>query len=165
VTRRLSHLNARGEARMVDVGGKPVTAREAAARAEVRMAPGTVKLLAAGGLPKGDAFAAARLAGILAAKRTDELIPLCHSLPLSSVEVLFKTRRDGVVIDARARVEERTGVEMEALVAASVAALTLYDMAKAVDKGMVIGPVHLVSKTGGKSDWRLPLPPKRKKRP
>lgn len=149
--KKLSHLDARGEARMVDVGAKPVTSREAAARAEVRMAAGTVKLLAAGGLPKGDAFAAARLAGILAAKRTDELIPLCHSLPVSSVDVQFKMRRNAVVIDTRARVEGRTGVEMEALVAASVAALTLYDMAKAVDKGIVIGPIYLISKTGGRS--------------
>ncbi len=149
--KRLTHLNDRGEARMVDVGFKPETERAAVARGLVRMAPGTVKLLTAGGLPKGDALAAARLAGILAAKRVDELIPLCHTLPLTAVDVSFRVRRTHVEITARAALRGRTGVEMEALAAVSIAALTLYDMAKAVDKNMVIGPVYLLEKTGGRS--------------
>jgi cyclic pyranopterin phosphate synthase len=149
--KKLTHLNRRGEARMVDVGGKPETERSATARGSIRMAPGTVKLLTAGGLPKGDALAAARIAGILAAKRTDELIPLCHALPLSSVEMSFVVRRTGVEITARAALRGKTGVEMEALTAVSLAALTLYDMAKAVDKEMVIGPIYLSEKTGGRS--------------
>jgi cyclic pyranopterin phosphate synthase len=151
---RLTHLNDKGEARMVDVGAKPPTHREAVARGFVKMSPALPPILAAGGLPKGDAFAAARLAGIMAAKRTDELIPLCHSLRLTSVEVSFKIRRDGVGIETIARCESRTGVEMEALTAVSIAALTLYDMGKALDKGMTIESIHLVSKKGGKSgDW------------
>lgn len=153
--KKLTHLNARGEARMVDVGAKPETERTATARGFVRMSRGTVRLLAAGGLPKGDALAAARLAGIMAAKKTPELIPLCHALPLTAAEVFFKVRRDGVEITARAAVRGRTGVEMEALTAVSIAALTLYDMAKAVDKGMVIEDVYLMEKTGGRSgDFR-----------
>lgn len=155
--KKLTHLDARGRARMVDVGGKPVTERTATAGAFIRMKPGTVRLLAAGGLPKGDALAAARLAGILAAKRTDELIPLCHSLPLTACAVDFRVRRNGVEITARASTHGQTGVEMEALAAASLAALTLYDMAKAVDKGMTIEAVQLLEKTGGRSgDFRRP---------
>ena len=149
--RRLTHLDGRGRARMVDVGGKPVTERTAAARAFVRMKPGTVRLLTAGGLPKGDALAAARLAGILAAKRTDELIPLCHTLPLTSCVVDFKVHRKGVEVTAKTATRAQTGVEMEALAAVSVAALTLYDMAKAVDRGMTIEGVCVIEKTGGRS--------------
>jgi cyclic pyranopterin phosphate synthase len=130
---------------MVDVGAKPVSRRRAVARALVRMAPETAARL--GELPKGDALMTAQLAGIMAAKRTSELIPLCHPLPLSVVEVELTVVADGVAIEAAAETTARTGVEMEALTAASVAALTVYDMAKAIDKAMVITDVTLVSKT------------------
>jgi cyclic pyranopterin phosphate synthase len=130
---------------MVDVGEKPVSARRATARAELRMAPETARRLH--DLPKGDALASAQLAGIMAAKRTSELIPLCHPLPLSHVEVELTVRDDRVEIAATAATTGQTGVEMEALVAASVAGLTLYDMAKAVDKEMVLSDVRLVAKT------------------
>jgi cyclic pyranopterin monophosphate synthase len=141
----LSHVDASGELRMVDVGGKPVSRRRAVARARLKTAPETVGRL--GALPKGDALAAARLAGIMAAKRTSELIPLCHPLALSRVSVELELEKDGVAIVASAETIAQTGVEMEALVAATVAALTLYDMAKAIDKGMVVEAVELVEKT------------------
>jgi cyclic pyranopterin phosphate synthase len=130
---------------MVDVGAKPVSRRRAVAQAVVRMAPATATRLR--DLPKGDALAAAQLAGIMAAKRTSELIPLCHPLPLSVVDVRLDVADDAVLVEAAAETTAQTGVEMEALVAASVAALTVYDMAKAVDKGMVVESVRLLSKT------------------
>jgi len=142
-----SHLDATGAARMVDVGHKPLQARAATAVGELVCQPATIDLLRAQALPKGDVLAAARLAGILAAKRTDELIPLCHGLPLDSVSVDFDVHADRVVITATARTTARTGVEMEALVAVTVAGLTLYDMMKAVDKTMVLGAVHVTAKT------------------
>lgn len=157
MSRTFTHLNARGEAHMVDVGDKPVSHREARASARVRMAAETLVRLVEGGLPKGDVLATARIAGIQAAKRTAELIPLCHALPLSSVRIDFDIdpALPGVLVEARCRVEGRTGVEMEALTAASVACLTLYDMCKAVDKAMVVEALQLERKTGGKSgDWQ-----------
>jgi cyclic pyranopterin monophosphate synthase len=141
----LSHVDDSGSVRMVDVGAKPMSKRRAVARAAVRMAPETARRL--GELPKGDAIATAQLAGIMAAKRTSELIPLCHPLPLSLVEVSLDVVADGVEITAAAETTAQTGVEMEALVAASVAALTVYDMAKAVDNGMIVADVALVEKT------------------
>jgi cyclic pyranopterin monophosphate synthase len=141
----LSHVDASGEVRMVDVGEKPFSRRRAVARAEVRMAPETARRL--GDLPKGDALAVARLAGIMAAKRTSELIPLCHPLPVSHIDVSLDVGVNSVQIIAAVETTAQTGVEMEALVAASVAALTVYDMAKAIDKGMVIGEVQLIEKT------------------
>lgn len=155
----LTHLDEQGQARMVDVGHKAETAREAVARAEVHMSPATLSLLAAGQMPKGDVLAVARVAGILAAKRTGELIPLCHPLPLTRVEVHFRLdpERSLVEVEARVATVARTGVEMEALTAAAVAALTLYDMAKAVEKGITIQNLRLVRKTGGKSGtWERP---------
>jgi cyclic pyranopterin monophosphate synthase len=140
----LSHVDESGEVRMVDVGGKPVQRRRARARAVVRMAPETALRLA--DLPKGDALGAARIAGIMAAKRTSELIPLCHPLPLSHVAVELRVGDGAVEIEASAETAAQTGVEMEALVAASVAALTIYDMAKGVDSGMEIGEVRLLEK-------------------
>jgi cyclic pyranopterin phosphate synthase len=141
----LSHVDAAGDVRMVDVGAKPLSRRFAHARARIRMAPETIRML--GALPKGDALGTARLAGIMAAKRTSDLIPLCHPLPLTHVDVELAVRDDSVEIDASASTTAQTGVEMEALVAAAVAALTLYDMAKAVDKKMVVEEVRLVEKT------------------
>jgi cyclic pyranopterin phosphate synthase len=141
----LSHVDESGGVRMVDVGGKDVSRRRAVARAEVRMAAETARILCE--LPKGDALATAQLAGIIAAKRTSDLIPLCHPLPLSHVEVTLAVGDDSVEIIASAETTAQTGVEMEALTAASVAALTVYDMAKAVDKGMRIVEVSLVEKT------------------
>jgi molybdenum cofactor biosynthesis protein MoaC len=155
--RRLTHLDAKGEARMVDVGEKAVSRREAVAEARVRMEPATLELLRSGRAPKGDVLATARIAGIQAAKRTSELIPLCHIVTLSGVEVRFTLDEalPGVHIVATARAHDRTGVEMEALVAASVAGLTLYDMLKAVDRGMTLTEVGLVAKSGGRSgDYR-----------
>ncbi len=140
----LSHVDDSGAVRMVDVGDKPVSRRRARARAVVRMAPETASRL--GELPKGDALGAARLAGIMAAKRTSELIPLCHPLPLTHVAVELQVGDGLVEIEASAETAAQTGVEMEALVAASVAALTIYDMAKAVDSGMEIGEVRLLEK-------------------
>jgi cyclic pyranopterin phosphate synthase len=140
----LSHVDESGEVRMVDVGSKPVSRRRARARAVVRMAPETASRLRE--LPKGDALAAARLAGIMAAKRTSELIPLCHPLPLTHVAVELDVGEDSVEIVASAETQAQTGVEMEALVAATVAALTVYDMAKGVDSGMEIGEVRLLEK-------------------
>jgi cyclic pyranopterin phosphate synthase len=141
----LSHVDDSGAVRMVDVGGKELSRRRAVARAEVRMASETARVLRE--LPKGDALATAQLAGIMAAKRTSELIPLCHPLPLTNVEVTLDVREDSVEIVAAAETTAQTGVEMEALTAASVAALTVYDMAKAVDKQMRIAEIVLVEKT------------------
>jgi cyclic pyranopterin phosphate synthase len=140
----LSHVDDAGEVRMVDVGAKPSSRRRARAAATVRMAPDTARRLRE--LPKGDALATARLAGIMAAKRTAELIPLCHPLPLSYVDLELTVRERGVEIVAEVRTVAQTGVEMEALVAASVAALTVYDMAKAVDKEMVVDELRLLEK-------------------
>lgn len=148
---KLSHVDARGRIRMVDVGNKAVTAREAVARGTVAMSATARRLIRGGGIKKGDPLQAARLAGIMAAKRTSELIPLCHPLPLTHVSVEITPTRGGYAIEARARTSAQTGVEMEALTAVAVAALTLYDMVKAVDKAMVIGDICLMEKTGGKS--------------
>lgn len=145
ITGELSHVDASGDVRMVDVGGKAPSRRTARATARVTMAPETVTRL--GALPKGDALATARLAGIIAAKRTSDLIPLCHPLPLTHVDVELTVVADGVEIEASASTTAQTGVEMEALVAASLAALTLYDMVKAIDKLMVVESVRLVEKT------------------
>jgi len=141
----LSHVTEAGDVRMVDVGGKPVSRRRAVARATVRMAPDTAQRLR--DLPKGDALATAQVAGIMAAKRTSELIPLCHPLPLSNVELTLEVTVDGVEITAVAEATAQTGVEMEALTAVSIAALTVYDMAKAIDKAMSVTDITLVDKT------------------
>ena len=155
---KLSHVREDGSLVMVDVGAKPATARTARAEARVRLSPAAAEALRAATLPKGDAFAAAQLAGIMAAKRTGDLIPLAHPIPLGAVDVDFAW--DGPTtlrIATRATTVGQTGVEMEAMVAASVAALTIYDMCKAVDKGIVVEGVRLLEKTGGKSgDWRPP---------
>jgi cyclic pyranopterin monophosphate synthase len=150
---RLTHLDEQGRARMVDVSGKPVTARVAIAKGSVLMAPETLKLVRDGEVKKGDVLAAARIAGVMAAKRTAELIPLCHPLPLDSVaiDLSFDTARSAVDIVATCRTTGRTGVEMESMTAVSVAALTIYDMCKAVDRGMRIVDVRLTHKSGGKS--------------
>lgn len=149
---RLSHLDRRGRARMVDVSAKAVTAREAVARGEVAMRSATLAAIAAGALPKGDVLAVARLAGIMAAKRTADLVPLCHPLPLSHVDVRLEPDPTGgrVRIESQVRVDARTGVEMEALTAVAVAGLTLYDMCKAIDRDMTIGAIRLVMKRGGR---------------
>ena len=136
---------------MVDVGAKPVTAREAVARGAIMMSLEALRLIRRGEVAKGDPLQAARLAGIMAAKETSALIPLCHPLPLSHVSVELTPARRGYTIEARVRTTAQTGVEMEALIAVSIAALTIYDMVKAVDKAMVIGDIRLVEKTGGKS--------------
>lgn len=154
---QLTHLNAAGEANMVDVADKPVTTREATAQARVRLLPETLAMIVEGRHAKGDVFAVCRIAGIQAAKKTPELIPLCHTLLLSSVKVDLQPDPETatVIITATCRLAGQTGVEMEALTAASVAALTLYDMCKAVDKGMVIEQVQLLEKRGGKSgEWK-----------
>ena len=142
-----SHLDSEGGARMVDVGEKAVVRRTATAAGRVSMSQETVALLREKALPKGDALNTARIAGVMAAKRTPDLIPLCHGLNLSAVDVEFEVGEDGIGVVATARARDRTGVEREALTAVSVAALTLYDMCKAVDKGMVIGEVRLLEKT------------------
>jgi cyclic pyranopterin monophosphate synthase len=147
----LSHLDEQGAARMVDVSAKPVTAREAVARGRITIAPPAMRLVRAGQLRKGGVVEVARLAGIMAAKRTSDTIPLCHPLPLAHVDVDLQPRRDGFVIEAHVRTDARTGAEMEALHAVAVAALTVYDMVKAADKGMTIGEIRLVRKTGGRS--------------
>lgn len=149
----LSHLNAAGEAHMVDVGAKAISARRARAEAWIRMQPQTLEMIASGTHAKGDVFAVARIAGIQAAKRCADLIPLCHSLGLDAVEVALTgvPERAAVRIHAECRLHGRTGVEMEALSAATVAALTIYDMCKAVDRGMVIEGVRLLEKSGGRS--------------
>ena len=152
---RLTHLDETGAARMVDVGAKEPTERRAVAEAAVRMSPQTARAVADGDAPKGDVLGTARLAGIMAAKRTHELIPLCHPLALSFVDVAAAVEEDRVTLRAEARLTGRTGVEMEALTAASVAALTVYDMVKGIEKGVEIEHVRLVEKTGGQSgDWR-----------
>lgn len=153
----LTHLDAAGRARMVDVGGKDVSSRQAVASALVRMTPATAARLVAGDLPKGDALAVARVAGIMAAKRTPDLIPLCHVVALAGVEVRVEVDAGAgcVRVDAVARAADRTGVEMEALVAASTAALAIYDMVKGVERGVVVERVQLEEKTGGvRGDWR-----------
>jgi cyclic pyranopterin monophosphate synthase len=151
----LTHLDESGAARMVDVSGKQVTRRRAVARAFVRMSADTAAAVAAGDAPKGDVLGVARIAGIQAAKRTGELIPLCHPLGLDHVDVRAALVDGGVAIEAEASVEGRTGVEMEAMTAASVAALTIYDMVKGIERGVRIESVELVAKSGGRSgDWR-----------
>jgi cyclic pyranopterin phosphate synthase len=155
MTGRLTHLDAEGRARMVDVSDKPATAREAVAAGFVRMAPETLALALSGKAKKGDVVTTAELAGVMAAKRTSDLIPLCHPLALSSVKVAVEPAEGGLAVVARVKTTGPTGVEMEALTAVSVAALTLYDMLKAVDKAMTIEAVRLVEKTGGASgDFR-----------
>ena len=151
----LTHLDESGAARMVDVGGKPATARSATATGRIAMRPATLAAIREGDLPKGDVLAVARIAGIMAAKKTGELIPLCHPLALDAVTLDFAFEDGALRVTARAALTGRTGVEMEALTAASVALLTIYDMAKAVQKDMTIEGVRLFEKTGGKSgDWR-----------
>jgi cyclic pyranopterin monophosphate synthase len=145
MTGELSHVDEQGQVRMVNVGDKPLSRRRASARATVRMAPETARRLKA--LPKGDALAAARLAGIMAAKRTSELIPLCHPLPLSGIDLSLDVEAEAVQVLAVVETVAQTGVEMEALVAVSVAALTVYDMAKGIDQGMVVEEVRLLEKT------------------
>ena len=149
----LTHLDAQGNARMVDVGGKAITSRSATAQASVVMLPATLQLIVAGGHKKGDVLAVARIAGIQAAKKCSDLIPLCHPLMLNSVKVDFEIDEavNRIIITAVCSLDGKTGVEMEALTAASVAALTIYDMCKAVDKGMVIEKICLQDKLGGKS--------------
>src|ERR1700694_2880090 len=155
--RGLSHLTPAGEARMVDVSGKAETVREAAARVTLRMKAATLAAVRAGQLAKGDVYAVARTAGILAAKRTPDLIPLCHPLRITGVDVSFTddTRRSTITVEARVRTVDKTGVEMEGLTAAAAAGLTIYDMVKAVDKGVVLTDLCLIEKSGGKSgSWR-----------
>ena len=153
----LTHLDEQGAARMVDVGGKAQSSRSATAAGRIRMSAETLAAVRDGSGPKGDVLAAARIAGIMAAKKTGELIPLCHPLALDTVSVDFTFADNAVEVTARAALTGKTGVEMEALTAATVALLTLYDMAKALEKGMVIENVRLLEKTGGKSgDWRAP---------
>ena len=151
----LTHFDGEGKPRMVDVSGKAETAREAVARGRVRLAPETLALVTAGRVGKGDVIGIAELAGIMGAKRTAELIPLCHPLALSSVTVRVTVAEPGLLVEATARTTGPTGVEMEALTAVSVACLTIYDMLKAAERGMVIEAIELVAKTGGKSgEWR-----------
>ncbi len=153
MTGQLTHLDAQGRATMVDVGEKAITGRTAKAAGEVRMAPATLAAIRDGDVPKGDVLAAARIAGIMAAKRTPEIIPLCHTLMLTKVAVDFKIDEiaSRVLITAEVRCKGQTGVEMEALTAVSAAALTIYDMAKALEKAMVIDNIRLLTKSGGKS--------------
>lgn len=150
-TRKLTHVDSEGRSRMVDVSAKEATRRVARAEAFVKMAPATLKLLRGNALPKGNALETARIAGIQAAKKTSDLIPLCHPLPLTHVDVSVSLTRDGVRLESTASTKAETGVEMEALSAAAVAALTLYDMCKAVEKGITIERIQLLEKTGGKS--------------
>ena len=152
---RLTHLDETGAAHMVDVGGKAVTAREAVATGRITMSSEAAAAIREGAVKKGDVLATARIAGIMAAKKTAELIPLCHPLPLTRVAIDLVPDDSGVTVTATAATDAKTGVEMEALTAVNVALLTVYDMAKALDKAMVIGDVRLLSKTGGKSgDWK-----------
>ncbi|WP_324743090.1 cyclic pyranopterin monophosphate synthase MoaC [Tsuneonella sp. CC-YZS046] len=152
---RLTHLDEQGHARMVDVGGKAETVRKAIATGRIRMSAQALAAIRDGDVPKGDVLAAARIAGIMAAKRTGELIPLCHPLALDAVTLDFAFEDDALRATATASLTGRTGVEMEAMVAVSIALLTIYDMAKAIDKAMVVEEVRLLSKSGGKSgDWR-----------
>jgi cyclic pyranopterin monophosphate synthase len=152
---QLTHLNDRGEAKMVDVADKAVTKRTAVAGGQVRMSLGTLEAILAGNAPKGDVLGTARIAGIMAAKQTANLIPLCHPLPLSQVVVELIPDRElpGIQIRSTVTIKAETGVEMEALTAVAIAALTLYDMAKALEKSMQIEKIRLISKTGGKSDF------------
>jgi cyclic pyranopterin phosphate synthase len=155
----LTHLDSRGQARMVDVGGKAASARSATATGRIRMSAEALTAVREGSGPKGDVLAAARIAGIMAAKKTAELIPLCHSLALDQVYVEFGFEDSAIRATATASLTGKTGVEMEAMTATSIALLTIYDMAKALDKGMVIEGVRLLAKSGGKSgDWRAPNP-------
>jgi cyclic pyranopterin phosphate synthase len=155
VPERLSHLDDQGGARMVDVGHKPATQRRAVADAVVRMEPATAAMVQRGDAPKGDVTSTARIAGIQAAKRTSELIPLCHPLALSFVDVTVVVDADAgeIRLTGEARTTGPTGVEMEAMTACAVAALTVYDMVKGIERGVEVGPVALVEKTGGKEDW------------
>ena len=148
---RLTHLGEEGRLQMVDVGAKDQTARLARVRGEIRMAPETARLIADNKVEKGSVFEAARLAGIMAAKRTGDLIPLCHPLNVTSVALDFVVGEDRIAVEAETRINDRTGVEMEALVAATTALLTIYDMCKGVDRGMVISEVRLMEKRGGRS--------------
>ncbi len=148
---KLSHVDEAGRVRMVDVGDKPVTERVAVARGRIAIGEPALRAVRDGRIAKGDPLQAARLAGVMAAKKTADLIPLCHPLMLSQVDIRLQGLDDGYLIEARVRTTAQTGVEMEALTAVSVAALTIYDMVKAVDKKMVIGPIRLVKKTGGRS--------------
>lgn len=154
---KLSHLDEQGNARMVDIGAKQPTARIAVATGRIRMSPQALAAIREGDVPKGDVLAAARIAGIMAAKKTGELIPLCHPLALDAVTVDFAFEDEALRVTASASLTGKTGVEMEAMTAASIALLTIYDMAKAIDKGMIIEQIRLLSKSGGKSgDWRAP---------
>jgi cyclic pyranopterin phosphate synthase len=154
---RLTHLDDTGAARMVDVGGKAATARRAVASGRIAMSASVLAAIREGNAPKGDVLGAARIAGIMAAKRTGELIPLCHPLGLEAVNVDFSYEPNAIRVTATASLTGKTGVEMEAMTAVSVALLTIYDMAKALDKGMVIDSVRLIAKSGGKSgDWSAP---------
>jgi cyclic pyranopterin phosphate synthase len=157
--RALSHLSEKGEARMVNVGGKAVTRRRAVARGEVQLGEAAWRALMTGSAPKGDVLAAARIAGIQAAKRTPDLIPLCHPLPLTGIDLTIESneRNRLLTISAEITCGAKTGAEMEALTAVSVACLTIYDMLKGIEKGIVIGPIYLAEKSGGKSgDWKRP---------
>jgi cyclic pyranopterin monophosphate synthase len=151
MAKRLSHVDRSGRVKMVDVGDKPVTNREAVARGDITMNAAAIKAIRTGAVAKGDPLQAARLAGIMAAKQTSALIPLCHPLPLTHVSVELMPTRRGYRIESRVRTSAQTGVEMEALAAVSVAALTVYDMVKAVDKTMIIGNICLLEKRGGRS--------------
>jgi cyclic pyranopterin phosphate synthase len=154
---KLTHLDDAGAAHMVDVGGKPATARRAVASGRITMSSEALAAIRAGNAPKGDVLGTARIAGIMAAKRTGELIPLCHPLGLEAVNIEFAYEDAAICATATASLTGKTGVEMEAMTAVSVALLTIYDMAKAIDKGMVIKGVRLIAKTGGKSgDWAAP---------
>lgn len=153
----LTHLDANGAARMVDIGDKAATSREAVAEGRIAMAPEAARAIAEGALAKGDVLAVARVAGIMAAKRTSELIPLCHPLALTRVTIDFAIEADGIAVTTTCACTGATGVEMEALTAAGVALLTIYDMAKAIDRTMVIGELRVRAKSGGKSgDWTAP---------
>ena len=155
---KLTHLDSDGAALMVDVGGKAATARRAVASGRISMSAEALEAIRAGNAPKGDVLGTARIAGIMAAKRTGELIPLCHPLGLEAVNIDFAFEDSGIKATATASLTGKTGVEMEAMTAVSIALLTIYDMAKAIDKGMVISEVRLIAKTGGKSgDWKAPL--------
>lgn len=154
----LSHIDENGKARMVDVSEKKETDRTAVARGSIKMSPSTLKLIVEGGMEKGDVIGTARIAGIMGSKKTSELIPMCHPLMITGCKVNFKAEENSgsIIIEAEVRNNGKTGVEMEALTAVSVAALTIYDMCKAVDKHMVIGNIYLAEKTGGKSgDWKF----------
>lgn len=153
----LTHIDEQGNAHMVDVSAKPTTARQAIATGRITMSREAAAAIAHGHVRKGDVLSVARIAGIMAAKRTADLIPLCHPLPLAAVTIEFDMDADSVTVTAKARTAAQTGVEMEAMTAASVTLLTIYDMAKALDKGMIIDGVRLLAKSGGKSgEWRAP---------